>query len=203
VNRFEKSVRQATSEASQFCDAWADGTPPKLIVMVGVGLGTESKVFKSRWPNCKVIGVDPYPQRAEDFDPSCELIGGAIVADPSLTSVDFYWRRGKTIASSLYPKTNGVGDVKQVVPAMTLDSLFVKSGRPDSVGLWMDCEGAELAAMLGGVRCVAMTKLVMVETFTKANRVGYPSRSEVFKHLENEGFSMVISHRANSIWRRN
>lgn len=168
-----------------FCDI-ADriigGSAVKTVVEIGARDCAETLAFASRYPQAQIYTLECNPETLPlcrermGGKPNVRLIERAI-ADKN-GAVDFYQidtKRTKTQypggnpgASSLfpasgdYPLENYVQN-KITVPAITLKALF-KQERIESVDLmWMDIQGAELAALRGAQEDLARIKLIHLE----------------------------------------
>lgn len=199
--RHLKHLREAETDASAFCEL--AGEHPKLVITCGVGFGNESRIFKRYWPACTVVGVDPLRDIAHYFEG--EFVQAVLVSDPDQKTARFFRVSGQVEASTVFRKREKTRyDKRLFCDAITLDAVFDRFGGAGPVALWLDCEGSELEAMRGGLRCLAATEVLLVETTisNRISRIGFPRREQVFAFLQEQGFRQAFERNDNSIWTR-
>jgi FkbM family methyltransferase len=190
--------------ADMFCDAI--DREPGTIIMCGVGRGDESKVFASRFPNARIVGVEPMVAQAWKF--SGMLIGAALVEQRHAGPMTFYERVGKSKASSLFASNFPEQNKTITVDTITLDELFESKKLPAPIALWMDCEGAELGALKGGPACVSASEWIIAEILTLRGeksikrRKGWPGRADVLNCILAAGFERQWEDDGNIMFRR-
>jgi hypothetical protein len=179
--------------AVHFCETIQEGKiEPRAIIMCGVGQGIECKVFQRYWPKVIIIGVDP-------LRPGGAFQGlhvqAALVGPDSPPVVTFWLRHRKRDCSSLFPPRNRKAmSVKVEAETVTLDEIFNAVIRHGPVALWMDCEGAELEALSGGLKCLQETRWLLaeiVDTVKVRTRKGHPRAGYILRLLRRQGFVQV------------
>lgn len=133
---------------------------PDVIIDFGLGYAEELQYFKRYWRKSYIIGLEPCaitkPLRVHK-------LYRAVVANTTFPIVPFY-ERGRSETSSLYPTTRGRKWHKTEVRQIKLDELLLWHKLENrKVLLWMDCEGSELDALLGGLKLLKYCNWIYTE----------------------------------------
>ena len=161
-----------------------------MVYQVGVGgYHQEIDVLREAWPDVRFVGFDPI--RPDTYDG--EFIQTAIGRTNGEAS--FYVKRRHQDGSSLFPL--GADDTRRVqsVPIVTLDELLLFSCPiGEHVLLWLDCEGSELDALVGGERFIRYVEMVNVELSAAPRLAGMADPLSVYRWLAERGFYMIWCH---------
>ncbi len=171
---------------------------PQWMLDVGVGPGTEWRTLKKAYPDMRLIGFEPdpkwYGKWAAEFRQFGELWPNALWSENRELDlyIDELW------SSTLYRCDQRPNLPELCVKAVTLDSVNdFFGGTMRDVLLWLDIEGAELAALKGGWNLFAKrrVKWINVETRERWQPMrqlkGATVRAEVFEFLTHAGFELV------------
>lgn len=134
--------------------------PPSWLVLGGLGTDDDWRHARRRWPEVKIVGIDPDPRACDWQDEhgwpeDCELIRAAL----SLTDGTADIALGDVCHASMHPRQKE-GQVLSRVPTITLESVFLqvmsadKESCPDNAVLWLDLEDWEWPALLGAGDCL-------------------------------------------------
>lgn len=160
-------------------------TDPKWLIIGGPADGNEAQCFVKRWPDIRVIGLEPYEPvlrwQLEHGWPTAngELLNMAISHDnnprPMYLSNDE--NNGGRASSLEGPRSGGQ---KDSVFCISLDTLEGSPGRGpwDEAFLWLDIEGWEVNALMGAVRIftekkVRYVNIEMMEHFPESNKLAH------------------------------
>ncbi len=196
-------------------------TQPKTLLNIGVGplQHNEAEVFKAKWPEIKIVGLEPNP------DTFTERVSGypgkiypwglwSVSCLKTLTMVKE--AKGKSSMLEPDPKWKGRWSYKnskvcrkEVVSCVTLDQLDKALKFPKDIFLWMDIEGAELEALKGGHELLKSGKVkwIDLEIGIQTRRVKEPSEDDISLLLKKYGFSVNMrystgSHFGNVVYTR-
>lgn len=122
-------------------------TFPRYFVLGGPANGDEAQRIVTRYPWCRVVGVEPIKelveyQRSNGF-PGTLLHGGLDDTEGERT---IYKIAGNEKCSSMLWNTT---ETPERVPTVTLDKLSEREGPFTRGVLWIDIEGMEMAALKG------------------------------------------------------
>ena len=195
--RLRRHDRRTMRNAEASCSAiLKHGDKLESVVMVGVGSGVESSVFKEQLGDIPVYGIEAHPAAAKAVKGIMDVTHAAVVGDSALESVSFYLRRGKSMASSIHSRGSS-SDKEIEVPAITLDRFFEdKQLQGKRTWLYMDCEGCELGAVQGGELAIKFIDWIQLEVkATYCSRTTWPLSDQVLPYIESKGFELVNDYR--------
>src|SRR3989304_366773 len=133
---------------------------PEVIIDFGLGDAEELQHFRRYWKNAYIIGLEP---RETTKESQVNKFYQAVVANSTLSYLIFYVR-GKVETSSLYPLSKGGKWRKRRVEQIKLNDLYeIHKLKDKKILLWMDCEGGELDALLGGLKLLPYVNYIYVE----------------------------------------
>lgn len=173
--------------ATKFCETMT--TAPSSIILCGVGRAQEIPVFRKLLPDTKLIGVDP--RKTMYCDLLDVFVQAALVAERKGRLIRFYERAFHFDSSSLFPHRWSDRNLPRKVLTTTLDRVLRKYVGDGPVALWMDCEGAELLALRGGIRCLIRTQAVVCEVSVRRVRRGAAHKAAVVEYLADAGFEVA------------
>ncbi len=158
------------------------------VMDVGAHVGLFTLLLKSRYPDARVMAVEPDPELAELCRSNLSGLAGVSVVEAAVGateqgSVAFYVNRESPQTNSLVHEyaTPFGSDIREFrVPLRTLDSLASDAGWTDHIDLIkLDIQGAELEALRGGPASMAAARNMLVEmTFMDHNVSGLLSTME-------------------------
>jgi FkbM family methyltransferase len=169
---------------------------PRAIYHIGVGDNhQEVDVLTEEWPGVEWFGCEPHPdiyRNAAGCYPG-RLYNVAITSEVGIASLRN--KKHHRDGSTLYPTDDYVGNDIQVTTT-TLDTLFVEQEghpRPDSL-LWLDCEGCELLALVGGQRLLSGVEMVNVEAMADPPNAKWCSSTQIHARLSASGYWLQWIH---------
>lgn len=140
-------------------------TDPRWIIMGGLGDVDEVGPARKRWPSCRFIGVDPDQraldwQKAHNWPKGDRLIRSALSDKGGIAEI----RMDSICCPSMHPENIEAAPPEelQATGTMTLDRLADNFGPFYSSVLWLDCEGWDYNALLGGKRLLKSGKVQCV-----------------------------------------
>ncbi len=143
---------------------------PRWFILGGPADGCEAQEAAKLWPGIKVIGVEPNPeafsfQLANGWRPGWSLLRSAL-SDVTGERVEVVREVGKLRNASASPDSvegnRGNVDVRyEVVPTITLDSMYNMFGPFEDAVVWLDIEGSELRAVRGGANLLASRRVLL------------------------------------------
>jgi FkbM family methyltransferase len=174
---------------------------PQYIVDAGANIGLSSVVFLEKFPQCRLLAIEPDPQNyaiaqknLEIYGERCRLLPVALWSEAgSLTVQRGIFRDGldwscQTVAASEHTGT--------VVDARTMRSLLDEVGFPRIDFLKVDIEGAELQVFGEGDRSF------LSQTGVCATECHGPHCREVYiKAIESYGFAWRHAGELTIAWR--
>lgn len=192
-------LRRSANAVIEYCSLikWQ----PSVVVMVGVGVHCEdAQALKEAWPKSSMIGYEP---NLGTFEAVRGVFNGvlynAAISNQNGKAVLHYKRNWKD-GSSLYPRNQEKDvDVEDEVECRTLDSEFASRmiRRCDNRGalLWLDCEGSEMSAIIGGASYIrSQVGVINVEMTGKPRGVGWGSSNAVHSSLHSMGLKRSWVH---------
>lgn len=167
----------------------------KTLYNIGVGHEphNEAKLFKNKFPNIKIIGLEPNP---ETFNNRKETYVGDFI-NKGLWSenkeLEFYMAKDYGRSSFLeadesWAKRKKVEIVNKInVECITLDDLDQQYDYPKDIFLWMDVEGSELEVLKGGINLLKSNRLkyIDLEISIMKRRKNEPSENDIISFLSN------------------
>jgi FkbM family methyltransferase len=175
---------------------------PDTILQIGVGLHHEEcEAFKEAWPKVKLVGCDPEPGIAKNlrkiYPGEFHEVGmGQYVHNNILHSEP----KHKDGATLFIPSEGSEKCQTYEVRIDTIDSYFGKMKQWwGEVLLWLDCEGSEMNALMGGKEFIEReVKVVNVEMTAKPRGVGWGTPFEIHNWLKDSGFKRQWVHTQRS-----
>lgn len=126
-------------------------SPPGALYDIGVGPKSEWKTLGEYYTNMKIFGVEANPRMCESIMgegfPGI-LLNNAVFNEPGIMELKIYREDG--LDASVLPIKSRKISATYLVDCITLDEADIKFGNQDEILLWMDIEGAELAALMSG-----------------------------------------------------
>jgi len=173
---------------------------PSLIVQVGVGSHAhETEVFAEEWPDVPLVGFEPNP---DSFEQIKKRYPGTLIQKAvgrSERNVSFYSKKGHDNGSSLLRVGKDKSKLtKHSVEMTMLDALNKSRGfghNGKDILLWLDCEGTELAVLIGAKGYfLNQVQMINVEMTGNPSDEGWCSPLDVNKLLRLYGFYLTWVH---------
>jgi FkbM family methyltransferase len=174
---------------------------PQYIVDAGANIGLSSVVFLERFPQCRLLAIEPDPQNyaiarknLDSYGDRCRLWPVALWSEAgSLTVQRGVFRDGLDWSCQTIVTSEHTG---AVVAARTMKSLLDEAGFPRIDFLKVDIEGAELQVFGEGDRSFLM------QTRCCATECHGPQCREVYiKAIESYGFAWRQAGELTIGWR--
>lgn len=144
--RHPLQLRAGTSDLYMFEEVFLDGEyeldtniDPKLILDVGANAGFASVYFANRFPNARILAVEPDPSNLETLRRNVapyrnvEVLEGAVWYESTTLALD---DQGDKSGIQVRPGNGGIR-------AMTIDEILAHAGETSIDILKLDIEGAE------------------------------------------------------------
>lgn len=168
---------------------YIDGSPLAMYDL-GVGINSEYLTLQERYPNMELFGCEPHPEEFARLKFPGKLAPVAIDRHSGRTTM--YMRELGSGGSSLLRTS----EHPALVDVWTLDQFDEWAGKPDRILLWMDIEGAELRALIGGHKLMSSNRVhwISLEAYDEADMPdtpGYPSAQQLTRLLETYGYRFV------------
>lgn len=124
---------------------------PAVIVDLGANAGQASRFFRSRYPDARIIAVEPDPSTFAHLRRNLGDDGNAVTRQVAVTAAPGEVRLRRFLdASWMTQVTEGGDDDTVAVAGMTLDDVLTEEG-VDRVGLLkVDIEGLEIDVLTAG-----------------------------------------------------
>lgn len=181
---------------------------PRWIVIGGLGDVDEVGPAKKRWPNCRFIGIDPDAraikwQREHSWPKNDRLIKAALSDRTGVAEI----RMDSICCASMHPENIEAAGADEIVTTgtMMLDRIADNSGPLYDSVLWIDCEGWDYQALLGGKRLIKSGKVQLIN-FEIWYRLS-ETNQQIYAYLESLGYERALvwfrqwwGH--NEVWRR-
>ena len=186
----EANTRQSVKTIGRY------GYVPQVVLMVGTGEGNEWEVFKEAWPDVDVRGIEAHPKTAELAGRKFNVINAAVVQQDHGGRVSFYMRYRSPKRSSLHSR-GAARDTEIKVATIPLAGYARSHALCGTrIWLWMDCEGCELGAIMGGMELMKSVGWIQIETVeASGNRPSWPVASEVIPVVESMGYEVAGDYR--------
>ena len=169
---------------------------PDCIVQVGIGgYHQEVDVMQEVWPNAKLIGFEAHPDIAKAVKDSYPGIVRECAISDKIGTASLFFRPRHKDGSSLFrlPDNKGQREIKVVVH--TLDELFIQPEcYGDHILLWLDCEGGEFHALLGGRKFVDSVEVINIEMTANPGNPEWGDHVETHYWLMDHGFKRLTIH---------
>jgi FkbM family methyltransferase len=81
-------------------------TDPRVIVDVGANIGTRSVLYALRWPNCKILAIEPIPENIELLKYNTQCFPNIEIVPFAVSSVSGFATMEMPTAEQLYEHTN-------------------------------------------------------------------------------------------------
>ncbi|HYE19880.1 MAG TPA: FkbM family methyltransferase [Tepidisphaeraceae bacterium] len=168
--------------------AKARGLDVRTIVDGGAAVGDWTRMARSIWPGAHILAVEPRDDAQSELERAKAELGNVTIARQLLgdaaRDVEFFDHGDQ---SSLGWKV-GHAAVQVRRTMTTLDQLVADTrlAGPDLIKL--DLQGAELAALSGATRCLAVARAVVVEVSFFAFSDTVPLASDVIAFMKTRGF---------------
>ena len=178
--------------------------PAPVAVDAGAHNGSETVQMSLLWPQGTIHAFEPVPavfRQLEANTNHCPNIRRYLVALAGVNAaMAMHVSSGGTDASSslLVPKEHLainphiVFDEKITVSALTLDTWAEQNDCAGIDLLWLDMQGAELAALQAAPRVLATVRAIYLEAATVELYAGNPFYPEVRAWLETQGFTVEV-----------
>ena len=182
---------------------------PKWLIVGGPADSNEAQYLKGKWPDIKIIGIEPNPEAVEwqktvgEWPPDAYLIPSALGDEPGKV-MEMIMEPGRLHNASLEPKqvednrSNANAKFLQVT-TVTLDGLDSIYGPFEDAVVWMDIEGSEYRALQGATNLIKSGR-VLLWNIEMLNRV--PGLMEGVPRLLAEGGYKAVYDWNDSDWCR-
>jgi FkbM family methyltransferase len=176
----------------------------EYIVDAGANIGLASLFLLQRFPNARVIAIEPDPENfavashnLRQFADRCDLIHGALWhTDGSVQVARGSFGDGRHWATQTLPVN---GDAAETVPSWTLQSLLGKYAFPRIDLLKIDIEGAELAVFdQGDTSFLDVTQVCAVECHGDACREVYVRAASQYGFYIEEVGELTVATRTGA-----
>ena len=156
-----KSIYQTVVERVGTCE---------YVLDLGGNIGLTSLYFADKFPGCRILTVEPSPDNrevlAQNLAPlvavgRCQICAGAV------------WREDTTVDLGLPPEGTGydaiqvsgseTSEMRQPVPAYTVETLMRTAGFPRADIVKIDVEGAETELFRGPTEWLARVNAISIE----------------------------------------
>ncbi len=128
-------------------------SPPAVIVDLGANAGQASRFFRSRYPDARIIAVEPDPATFRHLERNLGADGNAVTRQIAVTAApgEVRLRRFQDASWMTQVTTDGEDAEDTVaVPGVTLDDVLTQEGI-DRIGLLkVDIEGLEIDVLTAG-----------------------------------------------------
>ena len=187
-----------------FDRAAALGQPPDVLLDLGVGhANSEAWVCRKRFPNCRIIGVEPHVGR---------YCNAAVGYPGTLLNVAVGSQAGVLrgyLGKPQYPEGHSnfklvveagseVHYVKHEVPCTCVDALDREYGPFKRMLVWADIEGSELVMLKGATAALAAGRIALLN-LELLKLVGWCQPGEVRAFLAQYAYQEV-GHQSNDIF---
>jgi FkbM family methyltransferase len=164
-----------------------------LIVDAGAALGDYAIRMARRFPEARVVALEPFPGSFELLKENLARNGAAnVVALPYALVGDAKPTARLAVAGSEPVRygTEGGGPHGLEVPARTLEALLDELGAPRCDVLKLDCEGAEYAILMNAAPAVlARVDRIVLEYHEGLGPYG---GADLARHLSAHGFAVTL-----------
>ncbi len=169
--------------------------PPRVLYDVGVGAKSEWRFLPEVFPGLQVVGVEPNPQQCDwlrDHGFYGMLHQVALGSESGRRRL--YLTPDHPNVSSFFDTPGATSSID--VEVWTLDELDERSGRPDGLMLWMDCEGAELQVLQSGPQLMSSGRVrwLNLEVRDSVPAPGWATAASVHAHLTEIGYVRVTEY---------
>jgi len=171
------------------------GWRPRSVYQIGIGQNhEETHVMREEWGAFHLIGCEPHPKVIRSIrDRYPGTIVEVAIAD-YVGETDLYSKSTHKDGSSIYPHADNPNDDTFKVKVTTIDTLWPEGPAELPCLLWVDCEGAELAALRGGEQFVEKVDVINVELTGKRMWCQEPEAVLIHKWIKDHGFRRQWVH---------
>lgn len=164
---------------------------PELVFQVGIGhFHKEAEVMKAAWPDVPFVGCEPHPEVIDELRKVYPgIIHQCAISDKSGTQV-FYDKKRHQDGSSLWPDLTRPNSKQWDVRVESLDRF----NAANHTLLWLDCEGSELNALIGGPEFLKSVDVINLEMTTNPPRPGWCDLMELHYWLVQHGYKRQTAH---------
>ena len=171
----------------------ARGFDPHFAIDIGAYVGEWTTLFKSVFPDCTVLMVEPQEDKVDCLKDVCDRFGGSVDYRSALLGST----SGKTVTfvqmetgSSVFEEQSNAPRSTSVRTLVTLDELL--AAEPKRVDfLKLDVQGFELEVLRGAERAMEQALAVLMETSLIPTNQGTPLIAEVIQFMDSRGFRML------------
>jgi len=203
----------------KFVSSYVDADAVETVYDIGAGSSEETVEMRERFPNAQVYAFECNPvcilnctRNIINLDritllPICvNNYTGLVTFHPinqekTLTTHEDGNPRASSLfmANGTYPHETYVQDSLKI-PCMTIGDMIMLFDLPKPEIVWMDLQGAELAA-LQGIGDLSSIKVIHTEVTNKEMYTGQAMYKEVKKYLEDNNFVCFLDDRSGDwIW---
>ncbi|MEZ6099349.1 MAG: FkbM family methyltransferase [Pirellulaceae bacterium] len=170
---------------------------PGVLYDLGVGPKSEWRTLKKIFPELKVFGCEPHPEThkwlLEQGFPGTLL---PVAIGDEAGTVTLYDIEGDAKRASLFPLAERTREFTTDV--WTLDQFDEAFGKPDRIVLWMDIEGREKHAVLGGQKLLSSGRVRWINLEERRGgdcpAVGWTDPAELLELLAQFGFVRTAAY---------
>jgi len=169
------------------------GAAPNTLYDIGVGPKSEWRTLREEYPRLKVFGCEPHPKMYADLL-AAKFPGPLypVAISDQQGRAKFHVAASNRMCSSLLPIPYANDGAAIEVDCITLDEFDAMAGKPDRIVLWIDIEGAELAAFRGGAELLASGRVRWINLEERRNghkpTEGWADPLEVHNLLKAAGY---------------
>jgi FkbM family methyltransferase len=190
-----KILRRSGIAVTQICNLY--DWQPDVILQIGVGVHhEETDVFMESWPNVRLVGFEPDKRVREMLTSKYpgDLHPEAIWSEKATKTIHTKSTHGNGSSLFEHPKSDHGYEI-DCIPLNTA----IHRGYGGNTMLWLDCEGAEYQALLGGERAMKRIQFVNVEMTGLPPNPEWSKPQHVHEMLEAYGFTRIWIHTTRSI----
>lgn len=171
---------------------------PSNVIHVGVGDCEDALELKRQWPNARFIGIDPHHKSPAPKYPG-QFIRGAVGRKSGFVT---FYRRPSWYRSSMFSHEKRAQS-PETMYAITLDMIAYDFNVRGTVVLWLDCEGSELFALMGGKKLIdKQVTWANIEIEGNYERALAPPKQDVELFMADHGFKFVQQNGRDAIYKK-
>lgn len=143
---------------------------PKWLILGGPADANEAQTARTKWPDIKVIGVEPNPE-ARDWQLSNGWPENSFLLPYALSDKNGFTEMVYAVGGLRNARIDTVAlELNRIkpeatfltVPTITLDMLESAHGPFEDAILWLDIECSEYPALLGGAKLLASGRVLLL-----------------------------------------
>jgi FkbM family methyltransferase len=171
----------------------ARGFDPRFAIDIGAYVGEWTVLFKTLFPECRVLMVEAQDDKADHLRDVCDRFGDkveyrlALLGATSGTTVNFVQME---TGSSVFEERSDYPRTTTTKTLITLDHLLGSDARRVDF-LKLDVQGYELEILRGASRALAEAQGVLMEVSLVPSNKGAPLIAEVLQFMADRDFRMV------------